>query len=188
MTRPAQARELNLVVTGDGRPTKVLVWETTGQNPPPSAASAALPINRGCRHRGAVLPGEYFPPPDGLGDAVSNALSAIGVTKEWWAAQKAKFLAAADPADCGGCKYRQAFLNWLGAKLPGGSTGKGAAVQKIMELEAIPQQPIQACAVHGKCLPLLNVTVSSRDLLAGAGWRACAGCPDLDLVILETET
>lgn len=172
-----------------GRPphkVKIEVATINQASPPAHPSQSAALVNLGCRHRGAQLPGAIFPPPDGLGDAISNALSAIGVTKEWWAEQKAKFISSVDANDCSGCKYRQAFLNWVGSKLPGGFEGKGATVQKVMELEGLPPQPVYECASHGRCLPHLNVTQESRDRLAHVGWRGCAGCPDMELVTLET--
>lgn len=134
-----------------------------------------------CVHLGKPT-GESFPPKDGLGDLVERGLNGIGITKERWAAVKAEAVAAltgkdAKPGDCGGCKWRQKMLNWLGRKLGmGKQTGE---IMQLMRIEEGAQLPIYSCAIHGQCLP-------HRGLKGVEGApHCCHGCGERQLEVVD---
>lgn len=186
MSKPQQM----LAVVAVGRPPqKITVTRTTGKHLRPNNPEAVR--NFGCKFLGGIIAGEKFPPRDGGGDLVSNALKAVGITKERWANLVGTFKTEYKPkaGGCGGCDARQKFLNWAG-KAIGLSEGKGPELQAVLEMQTLPTLPVYACEIHGKCLPLLNVNETTAAQLVAGGWHGCGRCPDkvLKLENPENET
>lgn len=187
----SEAREVMAVVSIGQPPQKVRVVETTGTPLQPASHIAAASTNLGCKYLGGIIPNETFPPEDGLGDLLSNALTRIGLTKQRWSELVSTFKQKheqeqTDGQGCGGCEARHKFMNWMGEKL-GFSGGKGPGVQAVLELHSLSRQPIFKCEIHGKCLPLLNVAKETHQQLASDGWMGCGSCPDKVLKIMETQ-
>ena len=122
---------------------------------------------------------DQFPPEEGLGDYVADALTAIGVTKERFAELKATFAAKrkAKEEGCGGCNRRQRLFNWIGKKL-GMAAGQGPELQKLLTLTELPQQTVHQCGLHGRCLPRLSLPPDQRQVVVDAGFTPCHGCQD----------
>jgi len=120
-----------------------------------------------------------FPPPDGLGDHLTDVFASIGITKEKYAELKSTFLTKreANEDGCSGCNWRHKAANWIGKKI-GLSEGKGPELQKLIELEDLPQQPVHGCSLHGKCLTSLQLPDDQRAIVVAAGYTPCHGCGD----------
>jgi len=127
-------------------------------------------INRICKHKQQRL-GEIFPG-TGLGDYVSNALSAIGITKEKWNELRNK-----SKDEVCNCSGRQALLNWFGSKL-GLPVGKSDVVEELIELEKVPPTEVYGCTIHEKCLPELEVQSSALPIIKSKGYHPCEHCED----------
>lgn len=113
-----------------------------------------LPKVAKCKHVGEKT-GEVWPPKDGLGDAVERTLSAIGITKERWAAVTgaAKQIHADDDASCSGCERRQRRWNYVGRILGiGKSNDELKVIQDAYALDSGAHLPLYSCGVHGVCV------------------------------------
>ena len=149
-------------------------------NPISANGKSCAPIN--CQHLGPVMPAERFPPAEGLGDLVSDGLSAIGLTKDRW-----NYLVTLGKSSgvCEGCNARQTFVNWLGSQIPGFTAGQGPLLHQLLETTNIPAQPVHACALHGKCLTKTRYVEPVKAAIEQAGFRQCHGCADQKLVPIE---
>jgi hypothetical protein len=124
-----------------------------------------------CPHLGVQLVDEIFPPPDGLGDSISNGLSALGITKERWSQ-----LVSLGKSEAGcGCNERQNLINWFGDKL-GLPKGKGPELQRLLELTTIPTQSVHSCALYGKCLTKWRETPANQAIIEASGFHLCLNC------------
>jgi hypothetical protein len=124
-----------------------------------------------CIHYGAELEGDVYPPKDGLGDKVETALTAIGITKDRWAAAVATVTGQMqEEGGCTGCGWRQKIANRAGRLL--GIGKESERVAQLLALEEGQRLPVHACALHGRCL--------ARPLPAGleGAPRSCVGCSD----------
>jgi hypothetical protein len=157
--------------------------EKIATRPPKAKTSTKAP----CLYLGSELPEEQFPPADGLGDKLSNAFAAIGVTKEGFS----KLVTLGRSAVGCGCSSRQKLANWLGEQL-GLPHGKGPELQAALAASSITPQAVHSCGVHEKCLPRLKPHRDTRTAIEGAGFHCCAGCksylPFVELQTIETVT
>ncbi len=129
-----------------------------------------------CQHRAVEPTAETFPPPNGLGDHTSDLLASVGITKERFSNAVNAWNTSDEKKDCG-CNWRQKGMNWIGSKL-GLPEGKGPELQKLLELEHLPEQPVYECELHGKCLTQLRLANEQRQIVVDSGFTPCNGCED----------
>lgn len=123
----------------------------TNAKGPGSSTRRKRPPTR-CQHLGEPT-GDVFPPKDGAGDIAERLFSAVGVTKERWAATVAAWHGEPDAeADCSGCERRQRRWNYFGRML--GIGKKSAELGMLLAIEDGRHVPLYQCAVHGACLTL----------------------------------
>lgn len=157
------------------------VGTTFGSKPIVTVTNGAPPIK--CRHE-LEPTGEVFPPPDGVGDVFSNALTAAGITKERWASLLNNFRSEEkQEKSCSGCSRLQGLMNWAGEKLKM-PAGKGSKIQELVILDNLREQPVCGCQLYGSCIKLMGVSEEASDTIKSElGHANCAACFEREPVL-----
>lgn len=125
-----------------------------------------------CPFRGAVTE-KTWPPPEGLGDYISDGLAAIGITKERWS----QLVTLGKSKSGCGCNARQKLANWLGEQL-GFEKGREPELHELLRKTDVPIMRLHICSLHGECLPQQSLT-GLQELASMEGVpRMCMFCKD----------